>query len=75
METILKLLYLDGYGIYVWPAFAVTGLVLLWMGLATLRGLREKERALARLQEIRHQIAENDREDAPEANPGREEKP
>lgn len=69
METIRQVLYLDGYGAYVWPAFAVTAVVLLWMGLSTLRILREKERALARLQDIRHQIAENNREDAPQANP------
>ena len=69
METIRQVLYLDGYGAYVWPAFAVTAAVLLWMGLSTLRMLREKERALARLQDIRHQIAENNRDDGAEANP------
>lgn len=58
----MAFLDLGGYGAYVWPAFAVAALVFVWMALSTLRRLRENERALERLQEIRRAVAETERE-------------
>ncbi len=56
MDALLDFLHLDGYGIYVWPAFGFAALVLGWMAFATLRRLRLNERALAELEEVRARI-------------------
>ena len=53
MEIMGNALYLGGYGIYVWPAFATAAAVLCWMAVSTLARLRGNERALARLRHAR----------------------
>lgn len=58
MDAVREFLYLGGYGVYVWPAFAVAALALGWMAVSTLRRLRENERMLERLQ--RHRSAPAD---------------
>ena len=65
MEMIKSIFHLSGYGIYVWPAFAVTFLVLVWMVVSTLRRLRKNEANLARLQKIRAEILANQAESDP----------
>lgn len=41
---------MGGYGAFVWPAFGLTALVMIWLLVATLRRLWEREKALAELQ-------------------------
>ncbi len=53
IDTIVSFARLNGYGLYVWPAFAFAAAVLAWMGIATLRRLRASERVLAELQDLR----------------------
>jgi heme exporter protein CcmD len=48
---ILGFLRLNGYGLYVWPSFGFAALVLIWMGVGTLRRLKAQERALAQVQD------------------------
>jgi heme exporter protein CcmD len=48
--TLLDFLHLNGYGLYVWPAFVFAGIVLAWMGVATWRRLKAQESALAQAQ-------------------------
>ncbi|MFQ6018166.1 MAG: heme exporter protein CcmD [Kiloniellaceae bacterium] len=50
MEQIQTFLAMGGYGAFVWPAFGLTALVMVWLLAATLRGLRARERALKELQ-------------------------
>lgn len=50
MSTVQTFLDMGGYGGFVWPAFAVTALVLIALGLDSLRSLRANQRALSRLQ-------------------------
>ena len=40
---------MGGYAVYVWPAFAISALVLGGLLLASLRGLRARENTLAAL--------------------------
>ena len=53
MEALSNALYLGGYGIYVWPAFATAAGVLCWMAVSTLARLRAAERNLEMLQQAR----------------------
>jgi heme exporter protein D len=41
---------MGGYAAFVWPAYGLTALVMVWLLVATLRRLRERERTLAELQ-------------------------
>ena len=41
-------LAMGGYGGFVWPAFGLTALVMVWLLVASLRRLRANERLLAR---------------------------
>lgn len=41
---------MGGYGVYVWPAFGVTALVLAALAVASLRRLRAREQTLAGMQ-------------------------
>ena len=50
MDRLEAFLAMGGYGAFVWPAFTVTALVMVWLLVTTLRRLRARERALARLQ-------------------------
>ncbi len=46
MDGIRAFFEMDGYGIYVWPAFAVTAIVLIGVLLASLRSLHDNEETL-----------------------------
>ncbi len=50
MNSITAFLAMGGYAAFVWPAFAVTFIVLAGMLGVSLRALRRREAALARLQ-------------------------
>ena len=43
-----EFLAMGGYGGFVWPAFGLTALVMVWLLVASLRRLRTNERLLAR---------------------------
>lgn len=44
---------MGGYALYVWGAYGVTFAVVLGLGLASWRGLKAREQALARLEAAR----------------------
>ncbi|MFM2129103.1 MAG: hypothetical protein RL477_649 [Pseudomonadota bacterium] len=50
MQAVLDLLRLNGYGVYVWPAFAFAAIVLAAMGWRILTGLRRAEAELAAIE-------------------------
>lgn len=50
MTPVSDFLAMGGYGGFVWPAFGVTALVLVWLLVASLRRLRANERQLTRMQ-------------------------
>jgi len=50
MDEVRTFLAMGGYAVYVWPAFAVTGLVLAWLVLDSLLRLRRAEAGLAALE-------------------------
>ena len=50
MDSVIAFLAMGGYAAYVWPAFAVTAIVLIWLLAATLRSLRAREAVLAALE-------------------------
>jgi heme exporter protein D len=60
MEVVVSFLDMGGYGVYVWPAFGATALVLAGLLLASVRSLRAKEDALAALRQTRGRRAERD---------------
>ena len=47
MEELRTFLAMGGYGAFVWPAFGVTALVMVWLLAASLRRLLALERAFA----------------------------
>ncbi len=47
MEQFRSFLAMGGYGAFVWPAFGVTALVMVWLLVASLARLRRLERDLA----------------------------
>ncbi len=49
MGSIRAYFEMGGYGVYVWPAFAVTAVVLVGLLLASLRSLRASEETLNKL--------------------------
>ncbi len=49
MDFLRAFLHMDGYGGFVWPAFAVTVLVMAALLMATLRSLKVREETLAAL--------------------------
>ena len=49
MDEVRTFLAMGGYAVYVWPAFAVTALVLGWLVVDSLRRLRRAEAGLAAL--------------------------
>ena len=49
MEQVLNYLAMGGYGIFVWPAYALTAVILVGMLVTTLRRLRALQSELARL--------------------------
>ncbi len=50
MERLETFFAMGGYGAFVWPAFAVTALVMGWMLIATVARLRGLERKLSEAQ-------------------------
>lgn len=50
MEGLVRFLEMGGYAAFVWPAYGVTAAVLGSLAIASLRGLRASERALAELE-------------------------
>jgi len=50
MEQVQTFLEMGGYGFFVWPAFALTAVVLIGMLVTTLRRLRAVQGDLDRLQ-------------------------
>jgi len=50
MKSLESFFAMGGYAAFVWPAYGLTALVMVWLLVATLRRLRERERALAELQ-------------------------
>lgn len=50
MERLEAFFAMGGYGAFVWPAYGLTALVMIWLLVSTLRRLRASERALAQLQ-------------------------
>lgn len=47
MDQFQTFLAMGGYGGFVWPAFVLTALVMIWLWVTSLRRLRALERALA----------------------------
>ena len=52
-ERIFEFLRMGGYAAYVWPAYAVTGIVMAGLLVHSLRGYRKAQRALEALQRRR----------------------
>ena len=50
MESLATYLDMGGHGGFIWPAYGVAALVLLAILVASLRGLRANQAALARLE-------------------------
>lgn len=50
LERVSEFLAMDGYGGYVWPAYAVTAIILIVLFTASLRFLRQRQADLAALE-------------------------
>ncbi len=50
MQQANEFFTMGGYGGYVWPAFGVTALIMIWLLAASLRRLRENENLLKQMQ-------------------------
>ncbi len=50
MERIETFFAMGGYGLYVWPAYALTAAIMVAFLIATLRSLRCRKRALRNLE-------------------------
>ena len=46
MSAISDFFAMAGYGIYIWPAYGLTALIMLWFLFTSLRRLRARESAL-----------------------------
>ena len=57
MDDIRAFFEMGGYGIFVWPAFGITAIVLIGLLLASLRSLRDNEETLETLQGERRRRA------------------
>ena len=64
MEALAEFLSMGGYAVFVWPAFAVTAVVMVALFIESRRTLRADERTLEALQGERRQ---DRRRGAPEA--------
>ena len=53
MATLRDFLAMGGYASFVWPAYAVAGIVLAGLSLHSLAAYRRCQRELARLQQVR----------------------
>ena len=61
MTTISDFLAMGGYAAFVWPAFAVTAVVLVALLVASRRGLKAREAMLRALEAARGRDAEDRR--------------
>jgi heme exporter protein D len=52
-QAVLEYLAMGGYARYVWPAYAITALVMIGLLLQTMRAYRARQRELDRLQAAR----------------------
>jgi len=52
MDALETFLAMGGYGQFVWPAYGLSAVVMIWLLIDTLRRLRAAERALERLSAI-----------------------
>lgn len=59
MKAMLDFLSMGGYAAYVWPALALTAVVLIGLLVASLRTLRARERQLALLEDGKARNARN----------------
>jgi heme exporter protein D len=50
MDRLTDFLAMGGYAVFVWPAFALTAVVMIGLLVSTLRRLRANERMLAQMQ-------------------------
>jgi heme exporter protein D len=50
MDRLTDFLAMGGYAVFVWPAFALTAVVMIGLLVSTLRRLRANERLLAQMQ-------------------------
>lgn len=50
MEAVQTFFLMGGYGVFVWPAYALTVVVMIWLVVATWTRLRTVERALEAFQ-------------------------
>ena len=53
MDRIVTFFAMGGYAVYVWPAFAVTAIVMIGLLIETLHTLHRRERELAELDAAR----------------------
>lgn len=53
MSALTDYLHMGGYAFYVWGTYGLAALILLGLLLASLRGLRVRERELAQLEQTR----------------------
>jgi heme exporter protein D len=53
MDRIATFLAMGGYAAYVWPAFAITAIVMIGLLIETLRTLHRRESELAELESAR----------------------
>jgi len=53
MDRIANFLAMGGYAAYVWPAFAITAIVMVGLLVSTLHTLHRRERELAELEAAR----------------------
>jgi heme exporter protein D len=53
MDRIATFFAMGGYAVYVWPAFAITAIVMIGLLIETLRTLHRRERELAELEAAR----------------------
>ncbi len=58
MDAITDFLSMGGYGAYIWPAFAVTAVILIAMLVSSVRELRARETELKALQRGRTESGE-----------------
>ncbi len=59
MAELNTFLAMGGYAAYVWPAFAVTAIVIIGLLIVSARGLRADERTLEMLQADRRKLRES----------------
>ena len=62
MEQIANFLDMGGYAVFVWSSYGVTALVMVGLTITSLRGLRERQRLLQRLEAARPDRRRADRQ-------------